>query len=125
MVVREQDSLKVQVEDVGTSLAKARKEAAQEYKANLKDINDYLDLFQDATKEYKAQLKKVNSDFDVEHYDRLILALEEAHTPAPEDLVGFNQLDPIGTKRNAAGPSATGADVEASTSYVIVQPADK
>ena len=65
------------MEAIGASLAKAHKEAVQEYKANFKEINDYLDLIQNATKEYKAQLKKVNPDFDVEHYDRPILALDE------------------------------------------------
>ena len=77
MVVWEWDSLKVQVEGFGASLAKASEEAVQEYRANFKETYDYLDLMQDATKEYKAQLKKVNLDFDVEHYDRLILGLEE------------------------------------------------
>ena len=63
---------------------------------------------QDATTEYKASLKKVNPNFNVEHYDRLILKLDEPQTPAPEDPVRFDQLDPIGTPGNTTGPSTTG-----------------
>ena len=43
-VVRKRDSLKVQVEGFGASLAKAHEEAIQEYKANFKETDDYLDL---------------------------------------------------------------------------------
>ena len=116
VAVREQDSLKVQVEGIRASLAKAREEAVQEYKANFKETDDYLDLMRDATKEYKAQLKTVNPSFDVGHYDRLILGLDEPQTLAPEDQVGFDQLDSIRTLVNAVGPSTPGIDAEASTS---------
>ena len=80
---------------------------------------------QDAIEEYKAQLKKVNPDFDVDHYDKIILGLEEPQTPTPEDPIGFDQLDPIGTLGNAAGPSTIEANAEASTSQATEQPADK
>ena len=53
-VVQERDLLKAQVEGFGAFLAKARKEAVQEYRANFKEMSDYLDLMQDATEEYKA-----------------------------------------------------------------------
>ena len=76
--VREKNSLKVHVASIEALLAQAHEEAVQEYKANFKETNDYLDLIRDATEEYKAQLKKVNPDFDTEHYDRLIL---EAYEP--------------------------------------------
>ena len=66
--------------------------------ANFKETNDYLDLINDATEEFKALLRRVNPDFDAEHYDKLILELEEPQTLAHEDLVGFDQLDPIGTR---------------------------
>ena len=72
-VFRKQDLLKAQVEGFGASLAKAHEEAIQEYRANFKEMNDYLDLMHNATEEYKGQLKKINPDFDTEHYDRLIL----------------------------------------------------
>ena len=87
-------------------------------------MDDYLDLMQDATEEYKAQLKKVNPDFDTEHYDRLILRLEDPQTPAPEDPVGFDQLDQIGTPGNTTSPSITGADAEASNSLAASKPVD-
>ena len=116
MTVRERNTLKVHVAGIGTLLAKVREEAVQEYKANFKETNDYLDLMRDATKEYKAQLKKVNPDFDAEHYDRLILKADEPQTPTSEDPVGFDQLDSIGTPGTAAVPSALGEDVEACTS---------
>ena len=88
--VQERNSLNVYMEGIGASLAKALEEPVQEYKANFKETDDYLDHMQDATKEYKAQLKKVNPDFDAEHYDRLILGLDEPQTPAPEEPVGFD-----------------------------------
>ena len=88
------------MEGFGAFLAKAHEETVQEYKTNFKETNDYLDLLDNASKEYKASLKKVNPDFDAEYYDRLILKLEEPQTPAPEDLVGFDQLDHIRTPDN-------------------------
>ena len=96
----EQDQLKALVERFEAYLAKTHEKAVQEYKANFKETNDYLDLMQDAIEEYKVLLKRVNPDFDVEHYDRLILELEEPQTAAPKDPVGFDQLDPNGTPRN-------------------------
>ena len=107
MAIRERNTLKVHVVGIGALVAKACKEAFQEYKANFKDMKDYLDLMRDATKDYKAQLKKVNPDFDAEHYDKLILKSEEPWTPAPKDLVRFNQLDPIETLETTAGPPPT------------------
>ena len=65
------------MEGFRASLAKAREKAAQEYRANFKETNDYLDLINNATKEYKTSLRKVNPDFDAEHYDTLILELEK------------------------------------------------
>ena len=83
-----------------------------------------MDLLNDTTEEYKASLR-MDPNFDAEHYDRLILELEEPQTLAPEDLVGFDQLDPIGTLGNATGPSIVGESVEASTSQAAEQPADQ
>ena len=57
----------------------------------------------DATTEYKESLKRVNPSFDANHYDRLILG--EPQTLTPKDLVGLDQLDPIGTLRATVGPS--------------------
>ena len=51
----------------------------------------------DAVTEYKITVKKVDPNFDCEYIDDLILS--DPQTPAPEDPVGFNQLDPIGTPR--------------------------
>ena len=76
------------MEGFGASLAQAHKKAIYEY--NFKETNDYLDLLNDATEEYKASLRKVNPNFDSEHYDRLILVLEEPQIPALEDPVGFD-----------------------------------
>ena len=101
-VVWERNILKVYV--VGALVAQAREEAIHEYKVNFKDTDDYLDLIRDATMEYKESLKRVDPSFDADHYDRLILC--EPQTPTSEDLVGFDQLDPIGTPGTAAGPSA-------------------
>ena len=42
------------MEGIGATLAKAREEAVQEYKANFKETDDYLDLMWDATEEYNA-----------------------------------------------------------------------
>ena len=103
------------MEGFGASLAKAHEEAIQEYRANFKETNDYLDLMHSATEEYKAQLKKVNPDFDAEHYDRLILELEKPQTPTSEDPISFDQLDPIETSGNTTGPSIMNESAEAST----------
>ena len=54
--------------------------------------------------EYKESLKWVDSSFDADYYDRHILG--EPQTSAPKDPIRFNQLDPIGTPRTAAGPFA-------------------
>ena len=102
-VVQERNTLKVHVAGIGTIVAQAREEAVQEYRANFKDTDDYLDLMKDATMVYKESLKWVDPGFDVDYYDRLILG--EPQTLSPEDRVGFDQLDPIGTLRTAAGLS--------------------
>ena len=85
----ERDQLKARVEGFKASLAKAREEDTQEYRANFKETNDYLDFMNDATEEYKASLRRVNPNFDAEYYNRLILELEEPQTLAPKDPVGF------------------------------------
>ena len=54
-------------------MTKAHEEAVQEYKANFKDTNDYLELMRDAVAEYKEDVKKVDPNFDVDYYDMLIL----------------------------------------------------
>ena len=92
VVAREQDALKA---EVAGKVAKAREEAVQEYKDNFKDTNDYLFLMKDALDEYKMAIKKVDPNFDGDYYDNLIFC--EPLTPALEDPVGFEQLDPIGT----------------------------
>ena len=71
---------------------------------NFKDTNDYLDLMRDATMEYKESLKQVDPSFDADYYDRLIIG--EPQTPALEDPIGFDQLDPIGTPGTTGSPSA-------------------
>ena len=81
--------------EVESKVAKAREKAVQEYKNNVKDAMDYLYLMRDAVDEYKMAIKKVDLNFDGDHYDNLIFG--EPSTPAPEDPVGFKQLDPIGT----------------------------
>ena len=53
----------------------------------------------DVVSEYKIVLKKVDPNFNSDYYDNLILS--EPQTLAPEDPVGFEQLDPIGTPGNA------------------------
>ena len=58
----------------------------------------------DVVAEYKESLKQLDSSFDGDYYDRLILS--EPLTPTPEDPVGFDQLDPIGTLGTTAEPSA-------------------
>ena len=55
------------------SLAKAREEVVQEYRANFKETSNYLDLMNDAIQKYKASLKRVNPSFDAEYCDNLIL----------------------------------------------------
>ena len=50
--------------------------------------------------EYKMAIKKVDLNFDGDHYDNLIFG--EPYTPAPEDPVGLEQLDLIGTPGAAA-----------------------
>ena len=84
------------------NLARAREEAIQEYKNNFKDTVDYLYLMRDAMDEYKMSIKKVDPTFDGDYYDNLIFG--EPSTPAPEDPIGFKQLDPIGTPGAAAEP---------------------
>ena len=85
-------------------MAQAQEEVIQEYKANFKDTDHYLGLMRDAVVEDKESLKQVDSSFDDDYYDRLILS--EPQTSAPEDPVGFDQLDPIGTLGTATRPSA-------------------
>ena len=92
--------------EIRALVAQAREEAVQEYKANFKDTDDYIDLMRDATEEYKASLQRVNPKFDVVYYDRLILEADEPQTHAPEDPIVFDQLDLIETPRTAAGLSA-------------------
>ena len=104
------------MERFGASLAKAYEEAVQEYRAKFKETSDYLDLMNDATEEYKASLKRVNPNFDAKYYDNLILEQEEPQTLAPEDPVGFDQLDRIGTPSNAMSPSIVDKNAEASSS---------
>ena len=86
--VREKNTLKVHVAGIGALVAQACEEAVQEYKANFKDTDDYLDLMRGTITEYKESLKQVDSTFDADYYDRLILG--EPQTPAPEDPVGFD-----------------------------------
>ena len=69
----ERNTLKVHMVRIGAIVAQAREEAVQEYKANFKDTDDYLDLMRDATMEYKESLKWVDPSFDADYYDRLIL----------------------------------------------------
>ena len=87
MTIRGRNSLKVHEAGIEALIAQAREEAVQEYKANFKDTDDYLDLMRDATKGYKASPKKVNLNFDAEYYDRLILEVDEPQTLASEDPV--------------------------------------
>ena len=89
--------------DIGEQVTKAREEAVQQYKDNFKDMNDYLKLMRDAVVEYKIAMKRVDPNFDGDNIDSLILG--EPQTLTPEDLVGFEQLDPIGTHGNAAEPN--------------------
>ena len=58
----------------------------------------------DAFTEYKEAVNQVDPNFDGDYYDRLIL--DEPQTPAPEDSVGFEQLDLIGTPGTIAIPPA-------------------
>ena len=89
---------------IGALVAQACEEVVQEYKTNFKDKDDYLDLMRDATSEYKESLKRVDQSFDVDHYDRLILG--EPQILAPDDPVGFDQLDLIETPGTVVGHSA-------------------
>ena len=100
---RARDMLKGELIGMGDKVARAREEAIQEYKDNLKDMDDYLDLMRDAVEEYKMAVKKVDLSFEVDYYDNLILG--EPQTPAPEDPVRFEKLDPIGTPRADAEQS--------------------
>ena len=102
--VRARNSLRIQVAGIGAQVAKARKKAIQEYKANFKDTDNYLELMRDAVAEYKEAVKLVDPNFNGDYYNRLIL--DEPQTPAPEDLVGFEQLDLIRTPETAAVPPA-------------------
>ena len=109
-------------------VAQSREEAIQEYKANFKDTDDYLDQMRDATVKYKESLKWVDPSFDADYYDRLILG--EPQTPAPEDPVGFDQLDLIGTlgiavTNQAAAPASQDAaqPVETTPNQGAAQPA--
>ena len=54
----------------------------------------------DAVVEYKIVMKKVDLNFDGDYYDNLIFG--EPLTPASEDLIGFEQHNPIGTPRATA-----------------------
>ena len=85
---------------IGAQVAKAREEAVQQYKANFKDTDDYLELMRDVVAEYKMVVKRVDPNFNGDYIDNLILG--EPQTPAPEDPVGFKQLDLIETPGNAA-----------------------
>ena len=98
--VRERNSLRIQVARIRAQVAKAREEAVQEYKANFKDTDDYLELMRNAVTEYKQAVRKVDPNFDGDYYDSLIFG--EPQTPATKDPVGFEQLDPIGTHGTAA-----------------------
>ena len=102
-VVRKMNTLKVHTAGIRALVAQAREEVVEEYNANFKDTDDYLDLMRDATMEYKESLKRVDLSFNADHYDRLILG--ELQTLTPEDSVGFDQLDPIGTLGTTMGPS--------------------
>ena len=104
------------------SLAKAREEAVQEYKNNFKDTVDYLYLMRDAVDKYKMAIKKVDPNFDGDYYDNLIFG--KPSTPAPEDPIGFKQLDPIGTLGAAAEPE-NAPTVEPETSAPAEQEGDK
>ena len=97
---QERDFLKSQVARMEEQMAKAREEVVQKYKANFKDTDKYLDLMMDAVAKYKVALKKADPNFDNDYYESLILG--EPLTPVPEDPVGFDQLDPIGTPGVAA-----------------------
>ena len=63
----------------------------------------------DAVAKYKVALKKADPNFDNDYYESFIL--EEPLTPAPEDPVGFDQLDPIETS-GAAAEQGTEAPTE-------------
>ena len=63
-------------------MVQGHKESVQEFKANFKDMDNYLDLMRAATIEYKESLKQVDPSFDADHYDKLIIG--EPHTLALE-----------------------------------------
>ena len=69
----ERDQLKALVEGFEAALARARKEAVQEYRANFKETRKYTYVLNDAFEEYKASLKRVDPNFNAEYYDNLIL----------------------------------------------------
>ena len=102
-------------------VVQAHEEAIKEYKANFKDTDDYLNLMKDAMVEYKESSKWVDPNFDTDHHDRLILG--DPQTPASEDSVGFNQIDPIGTPGTVVGPP-TDQDI-APTEKPVEPPADQ
>ena len=102
VVAREYDALKA---EVVSKVAKAQEEAVQEYKNNFKDMVDYLYQIKDVVDEYKMAIKKVDRTSDGDHYDSLIFG--KLSIPAPEDPVGFKQLDPIGTLGAAVKQEAT------------------
>ena len=85
--VWERNSLRVQVAGIGAQMARAREEAVQQYKANFKHTDDYLELMRDVVAEYKMVVKKADPNFDDDYYDSLILG--EPQTSASEDPVGF------------------------------------
>ena len=69
----------------------------------------------DATMEYKERLKRVVPSFDADYYDRLILG--EPQTLAPKDLVGLDQLEPIGTLGLQQAPPTSKTSPHRGTSY--------
>ena len=79
--VQERNSLRVQVAGIRVHVAKAREEAVQQYKANFKDTDDYLELMRDAMVEYNMVVKRVDPNFDGDYIDSIIL--DEPQTPAP------------------------------------------
>ena len=94
--VRERNSLKVHVVSIRVLWPRPMRKLSKNTRRTSRQMSP------------KASLMKVNSGFDVEYYDKLILEPDEPQTLAPEDLVGFDQLDPIRTPRTAVGPSALG-----------------
>ena len=97
--------LKAEVARIREKVARSREEVVQEYKDNFKDTDDCLDLMRDAVAEYKMAVKKVDPTFDSDYYNNLIFG--KPQTPALEDPVGFEELDPIGTPRAASDQDTT------------------